>query len=103
MRVLLAGASGALGDPLMRRLIAAGHQVSGITRSRQGASRITQSGESPIVVDVMNREALLRAVDGMTFEAVIHQLTALKKPPARHRDMAQTNALRTQGTAHTDH
>ena len=100
MRVLLAGASGALGGPLVRQLIAAGHQVSGITRSSQGASRITQSGGSPIVVDVMDREALLRAVDGLAFEAVIHQLTALKKPPARHRDLAQTNALRIQGTAH---
>lgn len=100
MRVLLAGASGALGGPLVRQLVAAGHQVSGTTRSRQGASRITQSGGSPIVVDVMDRDALLRAVDGMTFQAVVHQLTALKKPPARHRDMAQTNALRIQGTAH---
>src|SRR5690606_33586235 len=100
MRVLLAGASGALGGPLVRQLVAAGHQVSGTTRSRQGASRITQSGGSPIVVDVMDRDALLRAVDGMTFQAVVHQLTALKKPPARHRDMAQTNALRIQGAAH---
>jgi nucleoside-diphosphate-sugar epimerase len=100
MRVLLAGASGALGGPLVRQLIAAGHQVSGITRSSQGASRITQLGGSPIVVDVMDRDALLRAVEGKTFQAVIHELTALKKAPARHSDMAQTNALRTEGTAH---
>ncbi len=32
--------------------------------------------------------------------AVIHELTALKRPPVRHGDMAQTNALRTRGTAH---
>src|SRR5690606_34395291 len=100
MQVLVAGASGALGGPLVRQLIAAGHQVWGITRSSQGASRIAQLGGSPIVVDVMDRDALLRAVEGKTFDAVIHQLTALKKPPVRHRDMAQTNALRIQGTAH---
>lgn len=100
MQVLLAGASGALGGPLVRQLIAAGHQLSGITRSSQGASRIAQLGGSPIVVDVMDRDALLRAVEGKTFQAVIHELTALKKAPARHSDMAQTNALRTQGTAH---
>jgi len=100
MQVLLAGASGTLGGPLVRQLIGAGHQVSGITRTSQGASRIAQLGGTPIVVDVMDRDALLRAVDGKTFQAVINQLTALKKAPTRHRDMAQTNALRIQGTAH---
>jgi hypothetical protein len=47
----------------------------------------------------MDRDVLLAAVDKLTADAVIHQLTALKKPPVRHRDMAQTNALRTSGTA----
>src|SRR5690606_13801013 len=100
MQVLLAGASGTLGGPLVRQLIGAGHQVSGITRTSQGASRIAQLGGTPIVVDVMDRDALLRAVEGKTFQAVINQLTALKKAPTRHRDMAQTNTLRIQGTAH---
>ncbi len=45
-------------------------------------------------------DALLAAVDGLTADAVIHELTALKRPPVRHGDMAQTNALRTRGTAH---
>lgn len=46
-----------------------------------------------------DRVALLAAVDKLTADAVVHQLTALKKPPVRHRDMAQTNVLRTSGTA----
>ncbi len=100
MQVLVAGASGALGGPLVRQLVAAGHQVSGTTRSNQGASRIMQLGGSAIVVDVMDRDALLKAVEGRAFDAVINELTALKKAPIRHRDMAQTNALRIEGTAH---
>ena len=40
MRVLLAGASGAVGTPLTRQLIAAGHQVAGITRSQANAERL---------------------------------------------------------------
>ncbi len=100
MQVLLAGASGTLGGPLVRQLVAAGHQVSGTTRSSQGASRIMQLGGSAIVVDVMDRDALLKAVEGRAFDAVINELTALKKAPIRHRDMAQTNALRIEGTAH---
>jgi len=100
MKVLLAGASGTLGGPLVRQLISAGHQVSGITRSPDGAARVAQRGASPIIVDVMDRDALLHAVEGEAFDAVIHELTALKKAPIRHADMAETNALRTTGTAH---
>ncbi|MCW3159576.1 NAD-dependent epimerase/dehydratase family protein [Micropruina sonneratiae] len=100
MRVLVAGASGTLGGPLVRQLVRAGHQVSGITRSSRGADRIAQTGGSAVTVDIMDRDALLRAVDGEQFEAVIHEATALAKATARHSDMAQTNALRTQGTAH---
>jgi nucleoside-diphosphate-sugar epimerase len=44
MRVLLAGASGAVGTPLTRRLIAAGHQVVGITRSPANAERLRTAG-----------------------------------------------------------
>lgn len=98
MRVLVAGASGTLGGPLVRQLIGAGHQVSGITRSIQGAARIAQAGGSAITVDVMDRQALLRSVGGQQFDAVIHEATALTKAPARHSDMALTNALRTGGT-----
>lgn len=47
----------------------------------------------------MNGEGLLRAVEGLTADAVIHQLTSLKKPPTRNRGMAATDALRIEGTA----
>lgn len=100
MPVLVAGASGTLGGPLIRQLVAAGHQVSGITRSSRGADRIAEAGGSAVTVDIMDRDALLRSVDGQQFDAIIHEATALTKAPARHSDMAQTNALRTEGTAH---
>ena len=46
----------------------------------------------------MDRSALLTAVKGVSADAVVHQLTALTKAPAKHSDMAQTNRLRTEGT-----
>jgi nucleoside-diphosphate-sugar epimerase len=46
----------------------------------------------------MNRPALLAALKGVSADAVVHELTALTKPPIRHRDMRQTNRLRTVGT-----
>ncbi len=98
MKVLIAGATGALGVPLVRALIASGHQVLGITRTPGKSSRLATLGAQPIVADVMDRENLLRAVDGQRADAVVHALTALpKNGPMRHRDMYQTDALRDYG------
>jgi nucleoside-diphosphate-sugar epimerase len=82
MKVLLAGATGAIGIPITRQLLANGHQVLGLAREPAGAGRLEALGAIPVVAD-----------------AVIHELTALRKPPLRHSGMALTNRLRTQGTA----
>lgn len=100
MKVLLAGASGTLGRFLVPQLIAAGHDVIGLTRGAQGADRLTRAGATPVVADVLDRGVLLAAVDGLAADAVIHELTALTKAPARHRDMEPTNRLRVEGTRH---
>lgn len=101
MRVLIAGATGALGLPLVRALVAHGHQVLGITRTPEKSNLLTSLGAHPIVADVMDREDLLRAIDGQRADAVVHALTALPKSgPMRHRDMYQTDALRDVGTTH---
>ena len=99
MRVLLAGASGAVGTPLSRQLIAAGHQVVGITRSQANAERLRTAGAEAVVADVMDRENLLAAVRDVRADAVVHQLTSLRTTKMREA-MQGTNALRTTGTAH---
>src|SRR5205814_2377182 len=99
MRVLLAGASGAVGTPLTRQLIAAGHEVVGISRSQANAERLRNTGAEAVVADVMDREGLLAAVRGVRADAVMHQLTALGTTKMRDA-MRGTNALRTTGTAH---
>jgi nucleoside-diphosphate-sugar epimerase len=99
MRVLLAGASGAVGTPLTRQLIAAGHGVVGISRSRANAERLRSAGAEAVVADVMDRESLLAAVRGVRADAVMHELTALGTTKVRQA-MQGTNALRTTGTAH---
>jgi nucleoside-diphosphate-sugar epimerase len=99
MRVLLAGASGAVGTPLTRQLIAAGHQVIGITRSRANAERLRAAGAESLVADVLDRENLLTAVRDVRADAVMHQLTALGTTKIRNA-MLGTNNLRTTGTAH---
>jgi nucleoside-diphosphate-sugar epimerase len=99
MRVLLAGASGAVGTPLTGQLIAAGHQVVGITRSQANAQRLRNAGAEAVVADVMDRESLLTAVRDVRADAVMHQLTALGTRKMREA-MAGTNELRSTGTAH---
>ncbi|MFH8498533.1 NAD-dependent epimerase/dehydratase family protein [Streptomyces coeruleorubidus] len=88
--ILLAGASGVLGRHVTRALTEAGHKVTGLGRSAGNGIR----------ADLMDRDALLRAVDGHHFDTVVHAATALRKPPMRDRDMFATDALRTEGTAH---
>jgi nucleoside-diphosphate-sugar epimerase len=100
MKVLLAGGTGTLGVPLITSLRAHDHEVLAIVRSRDGESRVRGLGAEPVVADVMDRDALLRAVEGMRADAVIHELTALKKTPVKHSDMTATNVLRIQGTTH---
>jgi len=103
MRILLAGASGVFGRVLTPALIAAGHEVVGITRTPDGLRTIEGMGAAAVVADVMDRDSLLAAVggpqsEGRHFDAVVSQLTALKKPPMRNKDMDVTNTLRTVGT-----
>jgi nucleoside-diphosphate-sugar epimerase len=98
VRVLVAGATGSLGAPLTRRLLAIGHEVIGLSRTPADPKRLHSLGAEPLVADAMDRDALLRAVDGLHADAVAHQLTALKKPPVRHGGMAATDALRERGT-----
>ena len=80
MKVLVAGASGALGVPLTRRLLAHDHQVLGLTRDPAGARRLEALGADPVVADALDRDRLLRAVEGRWADAVVHELTALRKP-----------------------
>jgi nucleoside-diphosphate-sugar epimerase len=96
MRVLLAGASGAIGRYLIPQLIAAGHEVTGTTRT-PGA--LTGTGATEIVTDVVNRADFLRLVDGMEFDGVLHQLSALARTPMTYADMIATNRLRAEGTS----
>ncbi|MFI6501233.1 NAD-dependent epimerase/dehydratase family protein [Nonomuraea typhae] len=96
MKVLVAGATGAIGKPLVAALREAGHEVLALTRS-PGA---VVPGARTVVADVLDREGLLRAVAGLAADAVVHELTALSKAPAKYRDMETTNVLRTTGTAH---
>jgi nucleoside-diphosphate-sugar epimerase len=101
MRVFLAGGTGAIGVPLIRQLVAAGHQVTALTRAPANADRLRALGATPAVADALDADALRRVVLEAQPTHVIHQLTALPKGgPKRARDLEPTNRLRIDGTRH---
>jgi 2-alkyl-3-oxoalkanoate reductase len=100
MRVFVAGASGAIGRPLVPRLIAAGHEVTGTTRSEASAEQIRAAGATPAVVDALDAESLREAVERAAPEVVVHELTALPERfnPRKRGLYDATNRIRREGT-----
>ena len=101
MRVFVTGATGALGRHLVPGLVAAGHEVTATTRTPGKAGQLRQAGAEPVVLDGLDREAVISAVRAASPEVVVHEMTALadlrsfRNPD---RTFAATNALRTRGT-----
>ena len=81
MRIFLAGAGGVIGRLLTPLLVAAGHTVFGTTRSADKAAAIRVLGAEPVVVDVFDAAALMRAVKAAAPDIVMHQLTDLPSAP----------------------
>jgi nucleoside-diphosphate-sugar epimerase len=99
MKVFVAGATGAIGRPLVRRLVAAGHEATGMTRSEVRAGKLREAGAEAVVCDAFDAEALREVVVAAAPEAVIHALTALPQRFKPRSDyLAPTNRLRTEGT-----
>jgi nucleoside-diphosphate-sugar epimerase len=99
MNVFIAGGSGAIGVPLVRALVAAGHQVTASTRSEKNAAMLKGLGATPVIVDALAADALRRAVVGAHPTHVVHELTALPKGgPKTAKDLDATNRLRIEGT-----
>lgn len=77
MRIFVAGASGVIGVRLVPLLVAAGHEVAGMTRSPQKAGLLRDLGAEPVVCDVFDADALTRAVAAFGPDIVLDQLTDL--------------------------
>ena len=102
MRVFVAGATGRLGKQLVPRLVAAGHEVTGMTRSESKRALLDELGAVPVVADALDPDQVAEAVARAEPEVIVHQLTAIGALDLRHFDrvFALTNRLRTEGTDH---
>jgi len=99
MTIFIAGGSGTIGIPLVRALVAAGHEVAALTRSAGKHAELRALGAAPAVADALDPSALAAAVAAARPTHVIHQLTALPKDgPRKQSDVEATNRLRIDGT-----
>jgi 2-alkyl-3-oxoalkanoate reductase len=101
MRIFVAGATGAIGRPLVRLLGERGHEVAGTTRREEKTGLLSELGAEAIVCDALDPDAVREAIVGWRPEVIVNQLTALSAPlnPRRYaRWLEPTNRLRAEGT-----
>jgi nucleoside-diphosphate-sugar epimerase len=101
MKVLIVGASGAIGSRLVPQLIEHGHEVIGSCHSPENAERLRTLGAEPVVFDVLDVRAVRAAVARAEPDAIVHQATALAGrafSKKLDKTFADTNRLRTEGT-----
>jgi len=101
MRVFVTGATGALGRYLVPGLVAAGHEVTATTRTPGKVAQLHQAGAEPVVVDGLDREAVIAAVRAAAPQVIVHEMTALSGMRSLRnpdKQFATTNELRTRGT-----
>jgi nucleoside-diphosphate-sugar epimerase len=100
MRIFIAGATGAVGRPLVRKLVDDGQEVTGMTRTEAKAQLLRDLGATPVVADALDRDAVRAAMLAAKPDVVVHQLTAIGDFNPRNLDASfvATNRLRTEGT-----
>lgn len=102
MRVLVIGATGAVGAPIIRQLHERDHEAIGTSRSSSKFEQMRALGAEPIVLDALNAPAVRNALVATRPDAVIYQATSLASvSDFKHfdRSFSQTNRLRTEGAS----
>jgi nucleoside-diphosphate-sugar epimerase len=100
-KVFVAGATGVVGRRLVPMLVAGGYEVTGSTRSPEKEGRLRDVGATPVVLDALDRKAVMTAVMRAEPDVVVHELTGLASAKSFKKfdaEFALTNRLRTEGT-----
>ncbi len=83
MRILVAGATGAIGRRLVPRLVDGGHEVFGMVRASGKRTAVADLGALPVGADALNAEQVAEAVAQAEPEVIIDELLAAldSQPP----------------------
>src|ERR1051326_8994193 len=101
MKIFIAGATGAVGRPLVSACIAAGHSVIGLARTAAKADLLRRMGAEPVIADGLDAVGIRAALGSISPDAVIHEMTNLAGATDLRnfdRAFAGSNRLRTEGT-----
>jgi len=100
MKIFVAGATGAIGLPLVRALTTLGHEVVGMTRAGGGVARLKEVGAEVVFVDAFDLKAVRSAIDAAAPDVVIDQLTWLPANPAEIiKSLPNDTRLKQEGSA----
>ena len=103
MKILVAGATGAIGRRLVPLLVAGGHHVVATTRTRDKLNGLRSTGAEPILMNGLDGQEVLNAVMSCRPDVIVHQMTALASMRSLKKfdeEFALTNRLRIEGTSH---
>ena len=100
MKVFVAGATGAIGRPLMDRLRVAGHRAFGMVRSHSSDKSLADAGAEAVLGDALDRDSVLSAVESARPDVIINELTSLPQhyTPTEMKAAAERDArVRVEG------
>ncbi len=100
MRVFVAGATGVIGRSLVPKLVAAGHEVTGMTRSESKTPALREAGAEPVIADAFDRERLREVIAASSPEVVVNELTDMPRavnPRKLREQFARHDRLRSEG------
>lgn len=103
MKIFVAGATGAIGQPLLVQLVAEGHEVFGLTRTPERASSISALGAIPLIADVLDFASIEDGIKKIQPEVVVDMLTSLPKeytPQSMRQAKELDKKIRIEGGAH---
>lgn len=103
MKILIAGATGAIGHPLIDILVRSGHVVFGVTQSKDKARILSDKGAHPVVLDVLDKDGVFLKMSEIRPEVVVDMLTRLPKEytPDEMRKASEMDAkIRIEGGGH---
>ncbi|HZV63206.1 MAG TPA: NAD(P)-dependent oxidoreductase [Methylophilaceae bacterium] len=100
MKIFVAGATGAIGLPLVRALTTLGHEVVGMTRAGTGVDRLREVGAQVVYVDAFDSSAVHSAIETAAPDVVIDQMTWLPANPAEIiKSLPNDTRLKQEGSA----
>lgn len=102
MKIFVAGATGAIGCPLITQLLTKGYDVTALTRSPEKAQKLTAQGVDAAIADASDPDAVQAILRQVQPDVVIEQLTSLPThytPETMQTAAPQNNRIRLEGGA----